>query len=469
MKQTTKTLLGLVVLLVVAGAVGGAALWTGKDEAKKAEAREKSEKLFDFDKAHVKMVRLTKAGQLVVQIEKGDKGWQLTQPVQAPADDVIVDPMLTSLSTLQQKKEIDGEKDLKPFGLDKPSLEVSLKLDDGKEEDVQIGGENAFDNTLYAKKQGDSAVRVIDAFRKNGFDKTAFDLRDKNVAKLPEGAEVSRVEVTSSAPPYTISKEGAVWKVNGKAGDTATADTIANALKNLRATAVAAESSTNLSQFGLDKPAAVAKVTAGAVTHTVKFGQVRGEAVAAKTYAMRDDSPVVYEVAPQILTDLEKHPFDLENKQLFHVEREALRKAIFESPAGGKVEIARKRVAPADGGVSDEVFTVVAPQQGPARKWKTSSTMYAVSALRAAAFEGPVPAAKDLAKYGLDKPRTVTFLGDGDKVLLHLRVGAEKDGKRYALADGFDKLVLVDKGIVDDFPWNVADALEPPPKPQASK
>ena len=468
MKQTTKTLLGLLVLLVVAGAVGGVALWTGKEEAKKAEAKEKGEKLFDFDKAHVKMVRLTKAGQLVVQIEKGDKGWQLTKPVQADADDAIVDPMLTSLSTLKQKKELDGEKDLKPFGLDKPALEVSLKLDDGKEEGVQIGGENAFDNTLYVKKQGDSAVRVIEAFRKTGFDKTAFDLRDKKVAKLPDGAEVTRVEVTSSAPPYTISKEGAVWKVNGQAGDTATADTIANALKNLRATGVAAESSSKLSEFGLDKPEAVAKVTAGAETHTVKFGQVKEGAAAAKAYAMRDDSPVVYEVAPQILTDLEKQPFDLENKQLFHVDREALRKAIFESPAG-KVEIARKKVPPPDGGVSDEVFTVVAPQQGPARKWKTSSTMYAVSSLRAAAFEGPVPAAKDLAKYGLDKPKAVTFLGDGDKVLLHLRIGAEKDGKRYALADGFKKLVLVDKGIVDDFPWNVADALEPPPKPQASK
>jgi uncharacterized protein DUF4340 len=463
MKQTTKTLLGLVVLLVVAVAIGGIAVRTGKEEAKKAEAKEKGEKLFDFDKAHAKVLRLSKGGQLVVQVEKGDKGWQLTQPVQAPGDDAIIDPLLTALSNLKEKKAIEGEKDLKPFGLEKPAMEISLKLDDGKEQALQLGGENSFDNTLYAKKQGDSTVRVIDAWQKNTLDKSAFDLRDKRVTKLPDGAEVKRIEVTSVSSPYTLEKDGAGWKVNGQAADNSTADTVMNALKNLRATAVAAESSSKLPDFGLDQPAAVAKVTAGAETRTVKVGQSMG-----KTYAVRDDSPVVYEVAAQILTDIDKQPFDLANKQLFHVDREALRKAIFESPSG-KVEIARAKPEKSDGGVAEEVFTVVAPKQGPARKWKTSSTMYAVSALRAAAFEGPVPAAKDLKKYGLDKPRTVTFLGDGDKVLLHLRIGAEKDGKRYALADGFDKLVRVDKGIVDDFPWDVSAALEPPPTPQASK
>ncbi|MGZ6125316.1 MAG: DUF4340 domain-containing protein, partial [Myxococcales bacterium] len=116
-------------------------------------------------------------------------------------------------------------------------------------------------------------------------------------------------------------------------------------------------------------------------------------------------------------------------------------------------------------------FTVVAPQQGPAKKWKISSALYAIGALRAAAFEGPVPAARDLAKYGLDKPKAATVLGEGDKVLARVRIGAEKDGKRYALADGFDKLVRVEKATIDDWPWTLADALETtqPVPVQASK
>jgi hypothetical protein len=67
MKQTTKTLFGLLVLLVVAGGIAGAALWAGKDEQKKTEAKEKSEKLFEFEKAHAKELRISKDGKLVVR------------------------------------------------------------------------------------------------------------------------------------------------------------------------------------------------------------------------------------------------------------------------------------------------------------------------------------------------------------------------------------------------------------------
>ncbi len=471
MKQTTKTLLGLLVLLVVAGVIGGAALWTGKDEAKKTEAKEKSEKLFDFDKAHAKALRLTKDGHLVAALEKGDKGWTLKEPVHADADDTAVDSLLSTVSGLKQKKDLPDEKDLKNYGLDKPALEVGVTLDDGKQQGVQIGVENTFDNTLYAKKSGDATVRVIDSWQKSNLDKSAFDLRDKKVAHLPDAAEIRRVEVTAVKTPYTLEKDGTTWKVNGAAGDGGAADRVVNAVKGLRATAIAAENATKLSDYGLDKPKAVAKLTGNgkdSYTRTVLVGQAKGGAVAMKTFAKRDHSLVVYEVDKQILTDLDKQPFDLANKDLVHVQRDDIRKAVFESPAG-KVEVTRTKNPPPDGGFADETFAVVAPQQGPAKKWKISSALYSVAGLRASSFEGPVPAQKDLAKYGLDKPKTVTLLGDGDKVLARVRIGAEKDGKRYAVADGFGKLVRVEKGTVDDLPWNVSDALEAPPAPQASK
>ena len=474
MKQTTKTLLGLVVLLLVAGAIGGAALWTGKDEQKKAEAKEKSEKLFDFDKSQVKELRLSKEGQLVARMEKSDKGWKLAEPVRADGDDTVVDSLLGTLSTLKQKKDLGEEKDLKAFGLDQPRLEVALKLDGGKDLGLQVGIDNGFDGTLYVKKHGEAMVRVIDAYQKASFEKTAFDLRDKRVAHLDDGAEVKRIEATGVKWPYTLEKDGTVWKLGGAPADGAAADRIASAVKSLRATAVGSEAAKGLKEFGLDKPRATIRlsVVAGTDTYTrmVQIGQAKSGAASPKTFAKRDDSPVVYEVDKQILADVEKEAFDLQNKELVHVDREAIRKVVFESPPG-KVEITRVKNFPEDGGVADEVFTVVAPQQGPAKKWKVSSALYAIASLRATAFEGPLPAAKDLARYGLDKPRTVTLLGEGDKVLARVRIGSEKDGKRYAVSDGFGQLVRVEKSTVDDWPWTVADALEAPTQApgQASK
>lgn len=462
MKQTTKTLVGLLALLVVAGAIGGAALWAGKDEAKKAEAKEKSEKLFDFDKARVKSLRLEKDGKLVVAAAKDDKGWKIAEPVKAEGDDSAIDSLLASLSSLKQKKDLADEKDLKAYGLDAPRLQVSVKLDDGKEQGLQFGVDNSFDNTLYVKKLGDATVRVVEGYQKGSFDKSLFDLRDKKVAHLRDDAEVTRLEVTGVKAPYTVVKEGGAWKVSGAAADAATVDRVLSSVKQLRATAIAAESAKSLAPYGLDRPKATVKLAAGsgkdAFTRTVLIGQGKTGVVTVKTYAKRDDSPIVYEVDAAILTDLAKEPSDLQDKQLVHVNREDIRKLVFESPAG-KVEVARTSPRQPDGGSGEEQFAVTAPQQGPAKKWKMSSTTYTFSSLRAAAFEGPAP--KDAKKYGLDK--TATLLGEGDKVLARVRVGAEKDGKRYVVVDGLDKLARVEKGTLDEWPWTAADALEPPP------
>src|SRR2546422_10373525 len=309
--------------------------------------------------------------------------------------------------------------------------------------------------------------------RSNTFDKTAFDLRDKKVAHLDDSAEVRRIEVTGVKAPYTLEKDGTAWKVNGAPADGQAADRVASALKSLRATATASETAASLKEFGLDKPKATARLTVGAgkdtYTRAVMVGQTKGSATSQKTYAKRDESPVVYEVDKQIVSDLEKEPFDLQNKELVKLDREAVRKVVFDSPSG-RVEVTRVKNTPPDGGLPDEVFTVVAPQQGAAKKWKLSSALYSIASLRATAFEGAVPAQKEMAKYGLEKPKTVTVLGEDDKVLARIRFGAEKDNKRYALADGFDKLVRVEKSTVDEWPWTVGDALDaPPPPPQASK
>jgi hypothetical protein len=441
MKQTTRTLIGLLALLALAVAVGGAALWAGKDEERKAEAKEKSEKLFDFDKAHVKSLRLEKGGKLVAALSKDDKGWKIAEPLQVEADDGTVDSLLTTLTALKQKKDLGDDKDKKAYGLDAPALSLLLKLDDGKEQGLLVGLDNSFDNTTFVKKTGDPTVRVVDAYNKSSFDKPLFELRNKKVAHLDDGAEVKRVEVSGIKAPYLLEKDGADWKLGGAKDDAGAAGRVGSAVKQLRATAIASEG--------------------GAA---VIFGQARGGAVTQKTYAKRDDSPVIYQVEPQILSDLDKQPFDLEDKQLVHAERDAVRKFVFESPAG-RVEVTRTKLTPADGGVPDEQYAVVG--HGPAKKWKMSSASYSVVSLRAAAFDGPVPKGRDLAKYGFDQTRTATLLGEGDKVLARVRVGAEKDGKRYVLVDGFGKLARVEKATVDDWPWTLADALEAPLPSQA--
>ena len=466
MKQTEKSLLTMLALVAVALAIGAAALWAGRDEEQKAEQKAKVEKVFDFDRARVRGLRVEKAGKLVAALSRpdGTAGWDIAEPVKAEADDVAVNALLDALSALKQKKDLGDEKDGKPYGLDAPVAAVSAKTDDGKEARLEIGADNPFDNTVYVRKGGETTIRLIDAAAKAPFLKDLFELRDKSVAHLDSAAEVKRIEVTGTKLPYTLTREAEGWKLAAPAGpaDASTADRIASALKGLKATAVAAESAPVPAAFGLSPARVTVKLAASQggkeLSRTLLFGEVRAS-VTAKTYAKRDDSPAVFEVDGQILKDLDKDLFDLQDKQLTHASREDVRKIVLETPGSPRLEIARSKPAPADGGTPEEEFALLAPQKGPAKKWKVSGALFGMIGLRAAAL-GP----RDDAKQGLDKARTVTLLGDGDKVLLRYRVGGETpEHRRYLLADGMDRVAQVEKGAVDEWPWKVDDVLETPP------
>ena len=85
--------------------------------------------------------------------------------------------------------------------------------------------------------------------------------------------------------------------------------------------------------------------------------------------------------------------------------------------------------------------------------------------MRASAF-----AAKPEAS-AFNQARTITLLGDGDKVLATVRIGAEtKDGKRrYASSETQPRIAEVEKSTADDLPKSLDDVLEPPAAPDAGQ
>ena len=473
MKQTTKSLLTALVVLGVAAAIGGAALWVTKDTEKQAAQKERSAKLFDgLDKSKVRSIRLSRDGKLIAVATRADASapWKLAEPVQADAEAAAIDAMVTGLADLKQKSDV-GEADLKQYGLDQPKTVVSVKLDDGKEQALEFGETNPFDASVYVRKAGEKTVRIADGYAKAPFEKQLIDLRDKRVAHLEDTAEVRRIQVAGTKPSYSLEKDGTAWKLLAPqkgAADAGTADRIASAVKSLRATSVAAERAGGLQQYGLAPAKVTVQLAVAAAggkdtyARTVLVGQPAPQkgSVAVKTYAKRDDAPTVYEVDAQILKDLQKDLFELEDKALVHANRDDVRKVVFEQPGAPRIVVERKKEQAPDAGFADETFTVLEPKQGPAKKWKVWSALYSITGLRAAAFAGkPDP------KMGLGSARTFTLLGDADKVLARVRIGAEtKDGKRrYVSSDGEARVAEVEKATVDDLPKALDDVLEPPP------
>jgi uncharacterized protein DUF4340 len=474
MKQTTKSLVTTLVVLAVAAGIGGAALWVTRDTEKKAEQKEKSARLFEgLDKAKVRQLKLVRDGKLVAVATRADgaASWKIAEPITGDADASAVDAVVSGVADFKQKSEL-GEADPKQYGLDHPGTVVSAKTEDGKEHSLEVGETNPFDSSIYVRKSGEKTVRIADGYAKAPFEKQLLDLRDRGVLHVSAEAEVRRIEVAGTAPGYTLEKDGASWKMlapGTEPADSTTADRLASTLKSLRATGFAAENADGaaLKQYGLSSAKITVRLTVASAggkdtyRRTLLLAQPGPQkgSVAVKTYAKRDDAGTVFEVDPQILKDLQKDVFELQDKALVHANREDVRKIVLEQPGSARIVVERKKEQPKDGGFADESFTVLEPKQGPAKKWKLSSALYSITGLRAAAF-GAKPDSK-----AFDQARTITLLGDGDKVLAKVRVGAlTKDGKRrYTSSDGQPRPAEVEKATVDDLPKSLDDVLEPPP------
>jgi hypothetical protein len=466
MKQTTRSILGVLALAAVALGIGFAAVWAGKDEEKKVEAKQAHDKLFSFDKSHVLVVDLVRPGVLLqVARDTPTSPWRLTLPVKAPGDEQQINLVIDAFLNLRQKRDLGDDHDLKAYGLEHSRLIAKVVFDDGKEEGLEFGIENSFDQGIYARRIGEDVVRIIDTSHKNPFDKKPFDLRSKKVAELPDGAEIRRVEVFGNAKPYTLEKVDGVWKINGATADQGPSDQLANNLKNLRATGVPADDFALAMQgeFALDPPRLKATITAvngqQTLTRTILFSPSRAGIAPGQniSYAKREDAPYVFELENLIADQLDKDPAAWADKQLVHVAGEQVKKLVFEGPSG-RVEISHS-TKPGTLGPEDQ-FAVLAPKAGSGNRVKLAAALFALTNLRAISFAGP--AGKDTAKYGLAKPMTATLLGDGDKVLAKVHVGGlDKTGKqRYVLSDNLAKVAVVERALVDDLPWTAADALE---------
>ncbi|MBS2023751.1 MAG: DUF4340 domain-containing protein [Deltaproteobacteria bacterium] len=496
MKQAHKTLLSMVVFVVAALGLGLLAVHVGKDEEAKTEAKEKAQKLFEIDKAKAREVRVTKAGALVAALkrEAQDKPWRVVEPVQVDADDATTAAIVDKLSELKQKAEVEGL-DGKGVGLadeKAAKLVVTVVEEGGKASTLWFGEENPFDHSLYVRKAGEALVRQINAGDKAPFDKTLFDLRDKSVAHLTPQAEVTELSVTppvalkgalvSGTFGYAAKKEGTAWSLTAPepgAADGSGIERVIQLVKNLKGTAVASETATEaqLKEYGLNVPKWTVQltVTSGkdSFKRTVLVGQPGPTAgsITVKTYAKRDDSPVVFAVDNSVVKDLGKDLFELQAKNVFPVlDREAVRTLVYETPDKPAVRIARKKESLADGGPGEETFTLLAPTPGPTKKYKVAGNLTSILSLRAAAFAGPAAKSDtERAKFGLEpkKARVLTLLGDKDAVLAKLWVGAEHEAHVYVQAEGGQKVVEVDRGIVNDWTW-AADAAAEPPAPAAA-
>jgi hypothetical protein len=251
------------------------------------------------------------------------------------------------------------------------------------------------------------------------------------ITLAPQGSEEIR-----------LVKEKDGWRMKAPtdvAADTAQIDSLLSTLDSMQAEDVVAEAPGALREYGLDHPKNTVTVTLEGVKEplAVMVGDKTPDGAA--LYARVPTSPRVVTIASHVEGSLEKKPFDLRDRDVLHVKRDAVRSIEITGPDGTHV------LSRGEGG--DWAFTQpVATQAG---RWAVDALLGSLESLRMDSVADEDP--KDLKAYGLDKPsRTVTLsLGDGTRKTLS--IGSPTPEKKYPVRVSDRPMVaVIPPALVDE-------------------
>lgn len=208
---------GLVVASVVFFILAGVLYWSehrkpSEDTAK--AAADAPPAILKLDEPSITKLEIRKKDAPSVLLAKSASGgWQIAQPQALGVDESTVSTALSTLSSLNSERLVEEKAaDLQRYGLDRPSVEVSLTEKDNKTQKLLIGDETPTGSAVYAMLAADSRVFTVASYSKSNFDKSLNDLRDKHL--LPLSADkISRVELIRKDQSLEFGRNKDDWQI----------------------------------------------------------------------------------------------------------------------------------------------------------------------------------------------------------------------------------------------------------------
>ncbi len=405
-----KGLKSTIALAVVLAGLGAYIYFVTWKQPEGANAAKKTDKVFDIAADKIEEVKLTTAsGEAVTAKKSSPTSWTLTEPTAAPADQAEIGALTNALATTDVVRVVDeNPANLNDYGLSNPRIAVSFKASGDKEyRHLFIGEKTPTGGDLFAKRNDEKKVFLIPSFQENSLNKSAFDLREKNVLKIDRD-KIDNVDLTSGTQTVTLAKDGGDWKVTKPVpvrADYGTVEGLIGKLETVRMKSIAAADATaaDLKKYGFDKPQATVNLNAGSAKATLLIGNKTDDN---NLYARDASKSMVVTIDGAILDDIKKGPDDYRRKDLFE----------FRAYNANRVEIARngqtyvfERVKSTDEKTPDK-WKRTSPTAGDVDKDKFDAFLAKLANMRVSTFQ---PSA---ANTGTDKPAmTVSVKFDDNK------------------------------------------------------
>lgn len=394
-----------------------------------------------------------------LKLEKDGMGnWLLTQPIQVDADTEKVNQVLDDVLNKRIKQTLEVP-ELTQYGLDTPSITLSLWTSGDAPAATFLIGKKAINFSVYAKEKSEAHIFLIESSALDDLTKSTTDLRDRSMIKF-NTETVSNIQLQQRDTGSTIhcEKRDNTWRVvhpiEAKA-DAEEIETLLSELRSLKVSTFEADGAdTNnparLEKYGLDTPRIQAQITDTDNTYTLNIGSavpaengMQGQ-VYVKASVHQD---AIYTVSEEAYNLLNKSVFDLRDKRVMDFQRtDTIR---FEIKEDKQTTVGTRNY--------DDTWEL----QTPAGKIKAdadavSDLIFGVDSLEAAAFvDAPI---KNLVSSGLAPPSIeVRFTQRGEEKPAVLLIGNRThDGTVYVKAEQSTQVVRVKPALIDNIALGAA-------------
>src|ERR1039457_963962 len=173
---------GLLIAVVLLAVLGGLIFWSNKKQAASPpkSATDTTTKLLTISDDQFQEVRIRKLTGEIEDLKRENGKWRLVEPKPLAAAQDTVGSIVTTLGALTADKTIEtNATDLAPYGLNTPTLDITITKKDGKTAEALVGDSTPTNSGAYAKLAGDPRVFTVASYVK-----TSLDQRDRKSTRL---------------------------------------------------------------------------------------------------------------------------------------------------------------------------------------------------------------------------------------------------------------------------------------------
>ena len=277
--------------------------------------------LFKLDYKHISGVDLRYPGRELELTRNPDHTWSVLKPIKADTDQGSVDSLTEAIAKAELTRTIEEKPDsLKPFGLDKPAVTLTVTTDNkGVLPALLVGRTSPVSNSVYVKFADQPAVLMTSGGFVGAVTKNVNDLRSHELMTFNMDDADQIVLRSGTNPPIEIDRQGGQWRIVSPGHYTADPDTIAQILTTLvdaRIVDFVTDTPTDLGQYGLKNPQM--EISVFSVNKKTRYALLIGleqpQASKKAIYVKRGGEPSVYTVEDSLLTKINLGLFDLRDK-----------------------------------------------------------------------------------------------------------------------------------------------------------